>query len=305
MLVIPENLTEFLFWVKERTEAFWSIDPKTSTNDFVCEEWIYGAKWIGLTDAEIDEVEAKYSIRFMPEHREFLRILHTIDRYEPMEDEDIEIAEDGTEFFVNKTHLIPYFYNWLKDDVEINRRFNWAFETIFEDVAGSNGVWLKSWGARPKTEDEKKEIFTNWYNKTPKILPLTSHRFLVSEPDLKFKPVLSIWGSDIIVYGWDLRSYLIDELQEDLNLFKLVFDEEDQCNYSESIDEVQAIFEKNYAYDAQKTIPYWEEMILFWTSGWSSFGLKYPGEENATIHPIMKTYTVDEEENSQKTFTGF
>lgn len=78
MTQIPENLIDFLYWVKERTERFWSLDPKTTSNDFVCEDWIYGAKWIGLSEPEIDAIEAKYSIKFTAEHRAFLKILHTI-----------------------------------------------------------------------------------------------------------------------------------------------------------------------------------------------------------------------------------
>jgi len=155
MTTIPANLSDFLFWVKEQTELFWSIDPKTSTNDFVCEEWAYGAKWIGLTDEQIDQVEAKYEIRFLPEHREFLRILHAIDRRERIE------YEDEDEIVVKER---PFFYNWLEDEAEIKRRLNWPFETIFEDVEGANKFWLKSWGIKPKMDEEKKEIFARWYN---------------------------------------------------------------------------------------------------------------------------------------------
>lgn len=31
---IPENITEFLYWIKERKELFWSIDPKTSGGSY-------------------------------------------------------------------------------------------------------------------------------------------------------------------------------------------------------------------------------------------------------------------------------
>jgi hypothetical protein len=101
-LQIPEDYTEFLYWVKETTEAFWSENPETSEAEFVCEDWQYGAKWLGMTEAEINQTERKYNIKFTPEHREFLRILHSVDRkviYKYDEDDSEEIIER------------PYFYN--------------------------------------------------------------------------------------------------------------------------------------------------------------------------------------------------
>jgi hypothetical protein len=300
MITIPENLTEFLYWVKNRTETFWSINPKTTSNDFACEEWIYGAKWIGLSESQIDNIEIKYSVKFTPEHREFLKILHTIDRKETREYTDS--FEENAKVL---TKEVPFFYNWLEDETEIRRRLDWPFNTIYEDVIGSNRVWLKSWGKRPSSEAEIKNIYTDWYNKIPSLLPLTSHRFLVSEPSLEYNPVLSIYGSDIIVYGWNLRGYLLKELCKHLGLYKLVYDDEDKCYYAELLEEVQAIFNADYVFDERKVIPNIQEMILFWTSAWSTFGLKLPQENDGTIQPIMKTYIADDEDNNQKQFTDF
>uniref|UniRef100_UPI004049977F hypothetical protein n=1 Tax=Flavobacterium sp. TaxID=239 RepID=UPI004049977F len=297
MTKIPENFVEFLYWVKEITESFWSIDPKTSTNDFVCEDWIYGAKWIGLSESEIDNVEIKYSIKFTLEHRAFLKILHTIDRKEKIE--YTESFEEDAEILIDE---VPFFYNWLKDEAEIIERLHWPFKTIYEDVIGHNRVWLKSWGKRPNTELEIKKIYTDWYEKNPSLIPLTSHRFLVSDNNLKYKPVLSIYGSDIIIYGWNLRSYLLNELQNHLNIQNLVYDDEDDSYYRELIDEVKTIFENEVAFDENKIIPNLQEMILIWNSGWSSFGLEYPSEDK---YSIFKTYVSEDEPNEQKKFNEF
>lgn len=139
---IPDNLTDFLYWVKEQTELFWSIDPKTSKNEFVCDDWIFGAKWVGLSEKQIDDTKIKYSISFTPEHREFLKILHTIDRKEIIEYTDT--FDEGAETLTKEK---PFFYNWLTDDLDLKERFNWPFDTIYQDVIGSNSVWLKSWTA--------------------------------------------------------------------------------------------------------------------------------------------------------------
>lgn len=297
---IPENITEFLYWIKERTEFFWSINPETSSNDFVCEDWIYGAKWIGLSEKEIDEIEISYSIKFTTEHREFLKILHTIDRKERIE--YTETFEENSKIVVKES---PFFYNWLKDEKEIIEIIKWPFDTIYQDIIGANKVWLKSWGKRPKSEIEIKNVFTSWYQKTPKLIPIQAHRFVISEHNFRFNPVLSIWGSDIIVYGWNLRSYLLNELKEHLDVQENIYDEEDECYYPKLISEAQTIIDNDYKFDENKDIPYWKELIQIWNSGWSSFGLKYPGEIENEVYAIKKTYIPEGEENEQKTFNSF
>lgn len=300
MTSIPEDYTAFFHWVKERTELFWSIDPKTSKNEFVCDEWIYGAKWIGLTDEQIDAVEKKYAITFMPEHRAFLRILHTIDRKEPIE--YTETFEEDAEVLIEYE---PFFYNWLEDDKAILDKLDWPFRTVFGDVIGANQVWLESWGERPDDEESVRKIFTDWFSKAPKLIPLTSHRFLISDAQLEQRPVLSMWGSDIIVYGWNLRGHLLSSLREHLNILQMVYDEEYKEYVADVIDEVAEILKKDYAFDENKTIPYWKEMILIWSTGWSSFGMEYPYENEGKGQPIVKTYSPGKTAGEQKRFNDF
>jgi hypothetical protein len=295
MTNIPQNLTEFLYWVKEQTEAFWSIDPKKSAADFVCDDWIFGAKWIGLTDNEINNIEKKYTIKFTPEHREFLKILHTIDRMEVVKTEPFD---ENTE---TQERELPFFYNWLQHDELIKECFNWPLKTILEDVRGQNKVWLESWGTFTDNENKATQVVTNWYCNVPKLIPLTAHRFLVSDINLEYRPILSVWGSDIIVYGWNLRSYLLNELQDHLNIQQLIYDEEDNINYPTILPEVQEIFDRDFAYTEDRKIPYLEEMIVYWSSGLSSFGLKHEND-GATILPVTKTRAGDEQADKQKTF---
>jgi hypothetical protein len=285
---IPKDYTEFFYWVKERTEMFWSKSE-------YCVDWAIGAKWIGMTEEQIDAVEAKYDIQFMPEHRAFLRILHTIDRKEIVDYEEDDVA---------KSYQTSFFYNWLEDEEEIVSKLNWPYHTIFGDVSPEKGVWIKSWGARPASIEERERIFSDWYAKAPKLLPLTSHRFLVSQATLTDRPVLSVWGSDIIVYGWDMRLYLLNEITEHLDLYVSVFNEEDQCYYAEYRDELKEIFDLARSRRQSKDIPYWKELILYWTSGWSSFGIEHPDHNGDSVQPIMPTYSPDDKEPTQKTFNN-
>src|SRR5258706_2210639 len=186
MIKIPADFTDFLYWFKERTENYWGIDPQTSLEDIKCEEWIYGAKWIGLTDDQIDSVENKYVVKFTTDHRAFLRVLHTIDRKE--KNEELKVIGDKEETVIEEC---PYFYNWLTDDAVIEKYLDWPFQTILKDVLGESNVWLKSWGEKPDSVEEKKAVFAKWYKEAPLLLPLRAHTFLVSNPNLEKRPGLS------------------------------------------------------------------------------------------------------------------
>jgi hypothetical protein len=48
------------------------------------------------------------------------------------------------------------------------------------------------------------------------LIPIYGHRYLVGEPCCAGNPVLSVHQSDIIVYGRDLREYLLREFAADL-----------------------------------------------------------------------------------------
>lgn len=300
---IPEDYIEFLHWVKQRTEEFWSKNPETSDADFVCEKWAYGAKWKGLSENEIDAIEKEFEITFTKEHRAFLSVLHSIDKKEVYEytetfDEDEEV----------KYKQVPFFYDWKRDKEEIRERLKWPYQTMFEDVLGANKVWLESWGnKRPKSDEDKEKIFSEWFSQTPKLIPITGHRFVVSDSTEKENPVLSIWGSDIVVYGWNMRHYLLNELTEHLDLFELVYHEEDKEWYSEPVNEFVKVNDLEYGKAKDKVIPVLEEMILFWSSGWSSYGKEYPNQDNETFQPIVKTFIPEgeSEEDSQKTFNSF
>lgn len=297
---IPENLTAFLHWVKERTESFWSVDTANTNNEFVCEKWLHGATWKGLTEDEINGVEKQYAVKFTPEHREFLKILHAIDKKEPL-----EYQSSSAENLETAVEYKPFFYNWLQDETAIREQFEWPLKTILQDVKGANKVWLKSWGALAADEHEIDKVVKNWFNKAPKLLPLTSHRFVVSASGLMYNPILSVWGSDTIVYGWNFRSYLLNELQDHLNIKVLVYDDEDEMCYPELLPEVQAIFNDDFTFNDDKVIPVWQELILFWTSGWAGFGLKFPGQDDIAVHAITKTYLPEDLKDGTKTFNNF
>ncbi|MBP2618944.1 hypothetical protein [Chryseobacterium jejuense] len=270
---IPEDLTEFLYWVKERTEKIWSV------NDENCPKGFYGARWQGLSEEQIDQIERKYDVSFTAEHKEFLKILHAIDKKEI-----VEYEYEGELIIEEST----FFYNWLADEKEVAEIIKGSYNWMKHDVDEKSQVWLKSWGIKPASLDKRIEIFEEWFSHVPALLPLRGFRYIVSDENLKWKPIISMGSSDIIVMGWDFRTYLLNELRNDLDIHIEVFDEEDQMFYPELIDEVQQIFDENFKHDETKDIPFLKERILYWSCGWSSFGLRYY-PENARVHPIVKT----------------
>ena len=78
-----------------------------------------------------------------------------------------------------------------------------------------NGLWRDGWGTRPPGERERSERVDELVAAAPALLPIFGHRFVLAEGPTV---VLSVHQSDIIVYGVDLRAYLLTELGDLLGL---------------------------------------------------------------------------------------
>lgn len=244
---IPKDYTAFLHWFKQKTETHWSRISKSDD-----ESWLMNGKWIGLKDEQIKQVEAQYQISFTPEHKEFLKILHSVNKKCP------------TEFYNEKNEIYtknePYFYNWLTDEKIIKEQMNWPYKTIFYDV--KKKFWLNSWEKRPKLDDELQEVFLNEYQNAPKLVPIYAHRFVVNHHENAENPILSVWGTDTIVYGWNIKHYLLNELGVYVEgLYKSVYDEEDEMWYGEDIQELKELKLEARRMNENKIIPFWSELI--------------------------------------------
>ncbi|WP_064965754.1 hypothetical protein [Tenacibaculum ovolyticum] len=255
-LKIPEDFTEFLYWIKERTEAFWNINPNESDADFVCDDWAYGAKWIGMKENEIDAIEKTNNFKFSNYHREFLKVLHTTDKKQVFEYTET-FDEDAEVLFEERS----YFYNWNTDIDNIRRELNYVYEDLLKDTL-EHGLWLRSWGTKPESIDDRKKIFTRWYHNAPKLIPIYGHRFVISEPKEMDNTILSIMGSDTIIYGVNMRHYLLNELKEELGLYELVYDKEDDQYYPEPSEELMEALKLEFDSLNGKEIPVWKEFLI-------------------------------------------
>lgn len=324
--IIPENFEDFLYWVKETTERRWAnlFKSKKDGNWWNHKHDIFqGAKWIDpLTDEEVDALEIKWKIKFPADFRSFLKILHRVDKCDYFQDEDFETGEIS----LIENEL---FHNW-RNEVLIEERFDNLLDhlklCVFSDIQPS---WLKSWGPRPESKEECTVIMEEWMKKARVLIPINSHRYLVSEPTQKCPHVISMYGFDTILYSLNLREHLINELRWDLGLDEREYDDdlEDEKpapfaiakainaikNANEDSEEAieEDIEEDTLKLEAEMDawleerrkayvpIPYWEEVILYYSSGWSGIGLKFPYENyNSKVQPILKA----EEPSSQKLF---
>ncbi len=147
----------------------------------------------GLTDAEIAAVEGRFGFRFPPDLRAFLQT--ALPRGEPFPD-----WRSGEE-------------SALREWLDLPR------EGVLFDVE-DNGFWLEEWGPRPATLEVAQRVVDELIEAAPRLIPIYKHRMMPAEPLLPGNPVFSVHQTDIIVYGVDLRDYLIHEFlreEEDMH----------------------------------------------------------------------------------------
>ncbi|MEZ5336615.1 MAG: hypothetical protein R2741_16040 [Methanolobus sp.] len=138
----------------------------------------------GLTNKEFNNIEKFYDIEFPTDLKDFLSIALPISKG---------------------------FYNWRDFSEEnvntIKNQLEWPLEGMIFDIE-HNSFWYKEWGAKPDNQMEAIKLCKKEMKKVPKLVPIFSHRYISSEPKERGNPVFSIYQTDIIYYGEDLRSYL-------------------------------------------------------------------------------------------------
>jgi hypothetical protein len=197
----------FLAWFRNATEASWARTDTPTLADFERTRttgavFQRGTRWSGgFTASEIARAEEKHRVLFPPDLRLFLETLGTTDR-----------PRIGAGFDKRNRVVIVEtsgFADWRRGD-EIRRARAWVVDGLLFDVE-ENALWLEAWPARPTDAEARSAIVRAAVTAAPPLLPLLGHRFLVGEPFRVGNPVLSVMQSDIIVYGGDLRDYLLTE----------------------------------------------------------------------------------------------
>jgi hypothetical protein len=138
----------------------------------------------GLTAAELDRVEQVHRFRFPPDLRSFLSCA----------------MPQGKGFL-----------DWrAPESDELLERLAWPFDGIAFDIE-HNKFWWREWGSRPPVLSDAIAKAKDAVALAPRLVPIYSHRYLPSEPAVAGNPVFSVYQTDIIYYGTDLRRYFACE----------------------------------------------------------------------------------------------
>jgi hypothetical protein len=176
------------------TERIWA-DPYLGLG------WQSGTRWRGgMMDAEVTKAEERYGLTFPPDYRLFLQTLHTTDP------ERVRYV-DGT---IHAQFGRP-FHDWQGDRAPIDEALAWPLDGLLWSIEADDS-WSSTCGDRPTTPEGRAARVRELAAGGPPLIPLMGHRYLVGEPLEAGNPVLSIYGSDVIVYAPTFGTWLVAEL---------------------------------------------------------------------------------------------
>ncbi|GCF11014.1 SMI1/KNR4 family protein [Dictyobacter arantiisoli] len=239
---------QFLSLIKEQTETKWRTYQPLTFEEFLAQHktsciWQPNTQWSGLTEEEIVALEQRWSVRFPPDYRAFLSILHCLDR-------PVTIATyDGDTRKIIPCDA-PLFQNWNRDSQTIEH----AYQQINEDISYEvlqNNLWKPGWGRKPVTKYGQKQQIELLLANAPRLIPIYGHRFLLAEPMQAGNPILSFQRADIVMYAPDLYAFFCKDFSDILDL--------DQAELKKIAIESQRISQERYSF--YKTIPFWGELI--------------------------------------------
>jgi hypothetical protein len=148
----------------------------------------------GLTEAEFARIERDYGFEFADDHRAFLAAGLPLSRP----------PEQG------QTWRKPW-PDWRDGDPgDLHKQLGWPVRGALFDVE-HNALWHSSWGQRPADPSEALSTARRHLTRAPKLIPVYGHRYLPAGPGTYGHPVLSVYQTDIIVYGTDLADYINSE----------------------------------------------------------------------------------------------
>jgi hypothetical protein len=145
----------------------------------------------GLTGTEFSRIERDYEFEFADDHRAFLTTGLPLNAP----------AAKG------QTWRKPW-PDWRNGDPDdLHEQLDWPIEGALFDVK-NNVLWDPTWGSRPADTSTALRIARRHLAQAPKMIPIYGHRYLPAGRGTHGHPVLSIYQTDIIVYGTDLADYI-------------------------------------------------------------------------------------------------
>ncbi|MFF5937905.1 hypothetical protein [Streptomyces sp. NPDC012508] len=139
----------------------------------------------GLSERELDGIEARFGFTFAADHRVFLAA-------------GLPLGS-------------PSWPDWRDGDpADLAGRLSFPAEGVLFDVEHA-GFWHPSWGTRPASRSEALSVARTELADVPQLVPVYGHRYLPGTAGEWGHPVLSVHQTDIIFYGNDLADYIRHE----------------------------------------------------------------------------------------------
>lgn len=137
----------------------------------------------GYSKAELDDVQHRWGFRFPP---------------------------DLVQIYLHRRQVVSGAHDWSATPRrEIRDLIDFPVHKFLDDVRRRD--WWPEWGDRPHNDDDAVEFVRNLIGSAPKLIPICGHRCIPETPHESGNPVFSVWGSDIITYGANLRDYIARE----------------------------------------------------------------------------------------------
>jgi hypothetical protein len=130
----------------------------------------------GYTQAELDSAQRRFGLVFPPDLIALLREKRPADGHDWRDDDAIRLALD--------------------------RPFAGLLSSVERDM-----LWWPEWGERSSSAHAREQVLRDVVSRAPKLIPLIGHRYLPEEPNESGNPVFSIFFSDAIYYGANLKDY--------------------------------------------------------------------------------------------------
>lgn len=141
----------------------------------------------GLTAEEFADIERRFGFRFPPDLREFL------------------------------TLGLPVSGGWVDwrgaDESTLRKRLDWPADGVCFDIE-PDAFWLAEWGPRPQKLADAFETARRAVASAPVLIPIFGHRYIPATPADRGNPIFSVYQTDIIYYGADLRDYFHNEFRD-------------------------------------------------------------------------------------------
>ncbi|MEU2562307.1 hypothetical protein ABZ626_23665 [Streptomyces longispororuber] len=136
----------------------------------------------GLSERELDAVEARFGFTFSADHRVFLAAG----------------LPQGSQ----------HWPDWRNGDYQdLAGRLSRPIEGVLFDVE-HNSFWHPSWPPRPPETPHALKVARSQLATAPQLVPVYSHRYLPGTAGEYGHPVLSVHQTDIIIYGDHLADYI-------------------------------------------------------------------------------------------------